>query len=69
MAMRVPHVPLWDAADLPRKGEDHARRYLRVVSKGDAVEHDAISPLAGEMPGREEGGVRRVASRFARSLS
>ena len=55
----VPHAPLWAAAHLPRQGGDLSRRCRFLVFEGDVAEQDPISPHAGEMPGRAEGGVSR----------
>ncbi|RUW34343.1 MAG: hypothetical protein EOS39_17905 [Mesorhizobium sp.] len=57
MALR--HTPLWPAGHLPRKGGDWTSRRLSPIS--NAAEMAAwpklpISPLAGEMAGRPEGG-------------
>ncbi|MBB2972129.1 hypothetical protein FHU14_002644 [Mesorhizobium sp. RMAD-H1] len=53
-------APLWPAGHLPRKGGEWLTRpsvftlqRLRLVPR---VYEGVISPLAGEMPGRAEGG-------------
>ncbi|RUT97701.1 hypothetical protein EOD23_28220, partial [Mesorhizobium sp. USDA-HM6] len=55
--------PLWPAGHLPRKGGDWMSRRLSPIAKirGDApLKKLPISPLAGEMSGRTEGGVTEL---------
>ncbi|RWC56219.1 MAG: lytic murein transglycosylase [Mesorhizobium sp.] len=52
-------TPLWPAGHLPRKGGDRMpfrSSPISNVAKGAAMRRLPISPLAGEMPGRAEGG-------------
>ncbi len=54
------HTPLWPAGHLPRKGGDRMVRWLSPITSvaGCAAGSKLpISPLAGEMSGRTEGGV------------
>ncbi|TPK16201.1 lytic murein transglycosylase [Mesorhizobium sp. B2-5-7] len=59
MAMSARGTPLWPAGHLPRKGGDRMSYLLSPIS---SAEENApalklpISPLAGEMSGRTEGG-------------
>ncbi|TPN47047.1 lytic murein transglycosylase [Mesorhizobium sp. B1-1-9] len=53
------NTPLWPAGHLPRKGGD--RLWSRISPTTDGANYEPaltlpISPLAGEMPGRAEGG-------------
>ncbi|TGQ16904.1 hypothetical protein EN809_005220 [Mesorhizobium sp. M2E.F.Ca.ET.166.01.1.1] len=54
-------TPLWPAGHLPRKGGDRTSRglspNLNVAASSEASKLP-ISPLAGEMSGRTEGGVK-----------
>ncbi|MBA8880325.1 hypothetical protein FHW16_004045 [Phyllobacterium myrsinacearum] len=54
-------TPLWAIAHLPRKGGDQPslrfRSVLRYCKVSENFDVDVISPLAGEMPDRAEGGV------------
>ncbi|RUU57957.1 hypothetical protein EOD04_29500 [Mesorhizobium sp. M2C.T.Ca.TU.009.01.2.1] len=53
------HTPLWPAGHLPRKGGDQMSRRLSPISNGAenaTAPKLPISPLAGEMSGRTEGG-------------
>jgi assimilatory nitrate reductase catalytic subunit len=56
-----PGTPLWPAGHLPRKGGDQMSRTLspiiNVAGSAPPMER-LISPLAGEMSGRTEGGVK-----------
>ncbi|RUW94213.1 hypothetical protein EOA19_02380 [Mesorhizobium sp. M7A.F.Ca.US.010.02.1.1] len=60
------NTPLWPAGHLPRKGGDWMPPRLSPIS---GVEDGApssklpISPLAGEMAGRPEGGASRPSDR------
>jgi hypothetical protein len=57
-----PYVaPLWPAGHLPRKGGDHSRRRPSTCNErkgAGAMVERLISPLAGEMAGRPEGGAK-----------
>ncbi|RWC24399.1 MAG: hypothetical protein EOS56_13390 [Mesorhizobium sp.] len=56
-----PGTPLWPAGHLPRKGGDRLVRWLSPITSvaGWATRLKLpISPLAGEMSGRTEGGVK-----------
>jgi assimilatory nitrate reductase catalytic subunit len=56
-----PDTPLWPAGHLPRKGGDQPSAPLSPitgVAKWVARLKLPISPLAGEMSGRTEGGVK-----------
>ncbi|TPK13421.1 hypothetical protein FJ543_16660 [Mesorhizobium sp. B2-5-7] len=53
-------TPLWPAGHLPRKGGDQMSLLLSpvaIVARWTARPTLPISPLAGEMSGRTEGGV------------
>ncbi|TPN52399.1 lytic murein transglycosylase [Mesorhizobium sp. B1-1-7] len=53
------NIPLWPAGHLPRKGGDRMSRRLSPIFHvaGEAPSPKLpISPLAGEMAGRPEGG-------------
>ncbi|TPL88811.1 hypothetical protein FJ950_00110 [Mesorhizobium sp. B2-3-14] len=55
-------TPLWPAGHLPRKGGDGmSRRFSPIsdVGKNAPSPKLPISPLAGEMAGRPEGGASR----------
>ncbi|TPL72655.1 hypothetical protein FJ956_11440 [Mesorhizobium sp. B2-4-3] len=55
-------TPLWPAGHLPRKGGDQTSPRLSPianVAKGAPALTQPISPLAGEMSGRTEGGAAR----------
>jgi hypothetical protein len=56
----LPYVaPLCPAGHLPRTGGDHARYPVRRhVGRSSKTVARLISPLAGEMSGRTEGGVK-----------
>ncbi|TIN23638.1 MAG: lytic murein transglycosylase [Mesorhizobium sp.] len=59
MTLAILHTPLCPAGHLPRKGGDW--QWSRVSPITKAASHEpaltlSISPLAGEMPGRAEGG-------------
>ncbi|TIV48995.1 MAG: lytic murein transglycosylase, partial [Mesorhizobium sp.] len=60
MTFAFRHTPLWPAGHLPRKGGDRTSPRLSPIFNAEggspAVELP-ISPLAGEMSGRTEGGV------------
>src|SRR5262245_59017823 len=60
--MSAPYVaPLWPASHLPRKGGDHSRRSRHSscsVADWRNQSGRLISPLAGEMAGRPEGGAK-----------
>ncbi|RWL82225.1 MAG: lytic murein transglycosylase [Mesorhizobium sp.] len=61
------HTPLWPAGHLPRKGGDQLSPSLSPIAKvvGEAgAPMLPISPLAGEMPGRAEGGAVPPAQGF-----
>ncbi|TPK55769.1 lytic murein transglycosylase [Mesorhizobium sp. B2-4-9] len=52
-------TPLWPAGHLPRKGGDWQRERPLMVFYADYWRRQQpISPLAGEMPGRAEGGAQ-----------
>jgi len=54
-------TPLWPAGHLPRKGGDQMSPMLSPITNfaGEAPSMELpISPLAGEMSGRTEGGVK-----------
>jgi len=56
-----PGTPLWPAGHLPRKGGDQLTAMLSPIAgvAGWATRPKLpISPLAGEMSGRTEGGVK-----------
>ncbi|PBB16138.1 lytic murein transglycosylase [Mesorhizobium sp. WSM4313] len=57
--MSSPDTPLWSAGHLPRKGGDwlspRASPIADVAGRAPSLTLP-ISPLAGEMPGRAEGG-------------
>ncbi|RVD60444.1 lytic murein transglycosylase [Mesorhizobium sp. M2D.F.Ca.ET.185.01.1.1] len=59
MEMLAPGTPLWPAGHLPRKGGDQLSSRPSLISNaaelGEAPKLP-ISPLAGEMSGRTEGG-------------
>ncbi|TKB13766.1 MAG: hypothetical protein E5V75_20485 [Mesorhizobium sp.] len=62
------HTPLWPAGHLPRKGGDQLSAWPSPITgvEGCAAEPKLpISPLAGEMAGRPEGGAARRLSRLA----
>ncbi|CCV10655.1 hypothetical protein MESS4_230012 [Mesorhizobium sp. STM 4661] len=53
-------TPLWPAGHLPRKGGDwqlRGQRFFSNVGDWRKQNEQPISPLAGEMSGRTEGGV------------
>ncbi|TPJ16640.1 hypothetical protein FJW04_11255 [Mesorhizobium sp. B2-7-3] len=53
-------TPLWPADHLPRKGGDQMSLWLSPITsseEGAASVKPLISPVAGEMAGRPEGGV------------
>ncbi|TIP63720.1 MAG: lytic murein transglycosylase, partial [Mesorhizobium sp.] len=55
-------TPLWPAGHLPRKGGDQMSPSVSQtanVAKGEPALPQPISPLAGEMSGRTEGGASR----------
>jgi assimilatory nitrate reductase catalytic subunit len=52
----VLYVPLWPAGHLPRKGGDHRLHRFASVAGSAPPSTLPISPLAGEMSGRTEGG-------------
>ncbi|RUU56814.1 lytic murein transglycosylase [Mesorhizobium sp. M2C.T.Ca.TU.002.02.1.1] len=57
--MSSPGTPLWPAGHLPRKGGDRLSWRLSQITKAadeTPTPKLPISPLAGEMPGRAEGG-------------
>ncbi|TPK96776.1 lytic murein transglycosylase [Mesorhizobium sp. B2-4-16] len=57
--MPSPGTPLWPAGHLPRKGGDWLSSRLSPIANvagGALAPKLPISPLAGEMPGRAEGG-------------
>ncbi|RUU57926.1 lytic murein transglycosylase [Mesorhizobium sp. M2C.T.Ca.TU.009.01.2.1] len=59
MRSAILHTPLWPAGHLPRKGGDRVSHRVSPTTNvaGDAAAPKLlISPLAGEMPGRAEGG-------------
>ncbi|TPI67101.1 hypothetical protein FJ420_23360 [Mesorhizobium sp. B3-1-3] len=62
------HTPLWPAGHLPRKGGDRMSRRLSPIidiagcAAGPKL---PISPFAGEMAGRPEGGASRRLSPLA----
>jgi len=55
-------APLWPAGHLPCEGGDHSlyrlRQTFNVSEEGETVTM-VISPLAGEMAGRPEGGAKK----------
>ncbi|TPN36599.1 hypothetical protein FKO01_08500 [Mesorhizobium sp. B2-3-3] len=54
-------TPLWPAGHLPRKGGDQLIAMVSPITGGAgwaAGSKPPISPLAGEMAGRPEGGVK-----------
>ncbi|RUW88356.1 hypothetical protein EOA13_15980 [Mesorhizobium sp. M7A.F.Ca.US.011.01.1.1] len=54
------HTPLWPAGHLPRKGGDQMSPPLSLITnraRRVLASKLPISPLAGEMSGRTEGGV------------
>ncbi|RWL94122.1 MAG: lytic murein transglycosylase [Mesorhizobium sp.] len=56
------HTPLCPAGHLPRKGGDQTSRWLSPISNAGGKAPSAplpISPLAGEMSGRTEGGGKK----------
>ncbi|TPJ56342.1 hypothetical protein FJ937_15055 [Mesorhizobium sp. B2-4-4] len=58
-----PGTPLWPAGHLPRKGGDwqpQRRRSFGNVYYWRKHDSQMISPLAGEMAGRPEGGVKEL---------
>ncbi len=64
--MLVRGTPLCPAGHLPRKGGDQMSRTLSPISYvggGTPSAELPISPLAGEMPGRAEGGVKEYSFR------
>jgi len=64
-------TPLWPAGHLPRKGGDRMSRRLSPIANvaGYAARPKLpISPFAGEMAGRPEGGVSHRLSLLARSI-
>ncbi|TGQ07844.1 hypothetical protein EN809_013550 [Mesorhizobium sp. M2E.F.Ca.ET.166.01.1.1] len=57
--VEFPPTPLWPAGHLPRKGGDQMSPRLSPIAhaaRGVPPTKPPISPLAGEMPGRAEGG-------------
>ncbi|RUU58953.1 lytic murein transglycosylase [Mesorhizobium sp. M2C.T.Ca.TU.009.01.2.1] len=59
MEMFARGTPLWPAGHLPRKGGDRMSSRLSPISNGAGLGGAPklpISPLAGEMSGRTEGG-------------
>ncbi|RWK51936.1 MAG: lytic murein transglycosylase [Mesorhizobium sp.] len=57
--LAIRHTPLWPAGHLPRKGGDRLTRMLSPITNIAKIGTAAklpISPLAGEMSGRTEGG-------------
>ncbi|TIO48696.1 MAG: lytic murein transglycosylase, partial [Mesorhizobium sp.] len=54
-----PPTPLWPAGHLPRKGGDRTAPLVSPIANAEEKAPKAklpISPLAGEMSGRTEGG-------------
>ncbi|TPJ35227.1 lytic murein transglycosylase [Mesorhizobium sp. B2-8-3] len=59
MRSAILHTPLWPAGHLPRKGGDQVLSRPSPISNTErfaAAPKLLISPLAGEMAGRPEGG-------------
>ncbi|RVD54768.1 lytic murein transglycosylase [Mesorhizobium sp. M2D.F.Ca.ET.185.01.1.1] len=57
MRLAILHTPLWPAGHLPRKGGDRMSPWVSPTSHVETPSPKLlISPLAGEMPGRAEGG-------------
>ncbi|RUT96224.1 hypothetical protein EOD23_30975 [Mesorhizobium sp. USDA-HM6] len=62
MQAEFPPTPLWPAGHLPRKGGDQMSLRLSPIpdaARGAPALTQPISPLAGEMSGRTEGGASR----------
>ncbi|TPI76941.1 lytic murein transglycosylase [Mesorhizobium sp. B2-8-9] len=63
--MAILHTPLWPAGHLPRKGGDRMSPSLSSITNVAGTAPSAellISPLAGEMSGRTEGGAQALPS-------
>ncbi|RRH95117.1 lytic murein transglycosylase [Mesorhizobium tamadayense] len=59
MRLAILHTPLWPAGHLPRKGGDRMSPMLLPIASVAGrlpAQPQLISLLAGEMPGRAEGG-------------
>ncbi|ESX52741.1 hypothetical protein X745_30030 [Mesorhizobium sp. LNJC374B00] len=57
MTSAILHTPLWPAGHLPRKGGDQrSLPFSPTINVETPPAELPISPLAGEMPGRAEGG-------------
>ncbi|GLR43259.1 hypothetical protein GCM10007880_37760 [Mesorhizobium amorphae] len=59
-------TPLCPAGHLPRKGGDRMSRLVSIIpdaGEGPPSKKQPISPLAGEMSGRTEGGVTKRSPR------
>ncbi|TGS09747.1 lytic murein transglycosylase [Mesorhizobium sp. M2E.F.Ca.ET.209.01.1.1] len=57
MRLAILHTPLWPAGHLPRKGGDQISPWVSPTINVEMPPAELpISPLAGEMPGRAEGG-------------
>ncbi|TIP24800.1 MAG: lytic murein transglycosylase [Mesorhizobium sp.] len=59
MRLAILHTPLWPTGHLPRKGGDRLYQSLSPITnaaRNVPASTLPISPLAGEMAGRPEGG-------------
>ncbi|RWM19227.1 MAG: lytic murein transglycosylase [Mesorhizobium sp.] len=57
MRLAILRTPLWPAGHLPRKGGDWTSPWVSPIFTVETLSAELlISPLAGEMAGRPEGG-------------